>query len=748
MIKRTIELLAPGGDLDSIKAAIAAGADAVYCGLNKFNARNRAANITLDDLNGILRLAHKNNCQVFLTLNILIVESEIPDLIRLLNRLVNTSIDGVIIQDLGLFYLLSKYFGSLKIHASTQLTTHNDGQVKFLEKLKANRVNLSRELNIEEITALTAVAHEIDVLTEVFVHGSYCISFSGICYMSSLHGGNSANRGRCSQPCRDQYETTSQGIDFPLNLKDNSAFANLKELADAQVDALKIEGRIKKFHYVYKVVTAYRKQLQNLYDNILLHSDDSNLYKVFNRDFSNGYLKGDVNKNMFSENPRDNSATHLASLSGGTSDAEIEKAENDLYEEKGKFRLEIKKEIDKLSVALTPLTIKVSGKSGLPLKVEIKTDHSSFQIVSEKNLVNKGELPLDREMLVKRFKAINDTEYYIADIELEELMPNLFITFKELTSLKNRILFVLKDSKITYAPIRIPALKGHKDLKIKPTISVLISSKKDLKLCAESEADIYFQLPNDFTSKLSDFVDLFKNHKKLIPWFPAVLIGEGYRAGLELLNQLQPKLIVTNNTGIAFEADKLGLSWIAGPQLNIVNSFGLLCLKEKFNCKGAFISNELNQNQIRSIKRPEDFKLFYSIYHPIILMTSRQCLFHQVVGCEKDGIDEHCIGTCNKSASITNLKKESFLINKNEGEFNNICNGINFLNTDILSDIPNTFSSFLIDLREVDTETKMTVDKLKIIKFFENCLNGDDDSKLELKKMIHPTNNKQYKKGI
>ncbi|MCD4729175.1 MAG: U32 family peptidase, partial [Bacteroidales bacterium] len=182
-----------------------------------------------------MRLAHKNSCQVFLTLNIIIVESEIPALIGLLNKLVNTSIDGIIVQDLGLFYLLNKYFKGLKIHASTQLTTHNEGQIQFLSKLAATRVNLSRELNINEIKALTTVASKNNILTEVFVHGSYCISFSGICYMSSVDGGNSGNRGRCSQPCRDQYKTTTAGKNYPLNLKDNSAYFDLREIADAGV---------------------------------------------------------------------------------------------------------------------------------------------------------------------------------------------------------------------------------------------------------------------------------------------------------------------------------------------------------------------------------------------------------------------------------------------------------------------------------------------------------------------------------
>jgi len=310
-VKRKIELLAPGGDLDSIKAAIVAGADAVYCGLDRFNARSRATNITLNDLPGILRLAHQHQCQVFLTLNILILENEIPALVALLSKLVNTGIDGIIVQDLGLFYLLSNYFKNLPIHASTQLTTHNEGQILLLRKLNASRVNLSRELNLQEIKALTEVAHENQVLTEVFIHGSSCLSFSGICYMSSVHGANSGNRGRCSQPCRDSYLTTQAGKDFPLNLKDYSAWYELNELAEAGVDSLKIEGRIKNFRYVYSVTNAWRKQIRRLNQRDNQHVDNRELYQVFNRDFTNAYLTGDFSKSMFIDNPRNFSAIHF-----------------------------------------------------------------------------------------------------------------------------------------------------------------------------------------------------------------------------------------------------------------------------------------------------------------------------------------------------------------------------------------------------------------------------------------------------
>ena len=199
-MKKQLELLAPGGDLDSIKAAIIAGADAVYCGLDRFNARSRAANLTFDELICVTKLAHENNCKVFLTLNIIILEYEIPALIRLLNRLVNSRIDAIIVQDIGLFYLLSKFFKTLVVHASTQVTTLNEGQILFLKKLGVSRVNLSRELNSNEIKSLTAFAHQKNVSTEVFIHGSYCAGFSGLCYLSSAQSGNSGNRGRCTQP--------------------------------------------------------------------------------------------------------------------------------------------------------------------------------------------------------------------------------------------------------------------------------------------------------------------------------------------------------------------------------------------------------------------------------------------------------------------------------------------------------------------------------------------------------------------
>lgn len=756
-MKREIELLAPGGDIDSIKAAILAGANAVYCGLDRFNARTRAKNITFDDLNGILRLAHNNDCEVFLTLNVIIVESEIPALTGLLNKLANTKIDGLIVQDLGVLYLLSKYYPSLKIHASTQLTTHNEGQVKFLSQLSATRVNLSRELNLDEITTLTSVAHEHNVLTEVFVHGSNCISFSGLCYMSSVNGGNSGNRGQCSQPCRDQYLTTSEGKDFPLNIKDNSAYSDLRALYDAGVDSIKIEGRIKKYHYVYTVVETWRKQLQRFYQQDTLNTDNSDLRKVFNRDFSNSFLKGNISKSVFIDNPRDHSAIHqaeqLSKIGGGSTDENLSKAKRVVFVQKTDIITNLEDRIEQLSIEQAPLIITLSGQAGEPLKVSVKTPETSFELLSDTRLVkadaNKsGSQCIDHALLLKRFKSVNDTEYFIADLDIAKLQNELFIPFKELTVIKNKILFRLNGSKETIAPVTVPVLKKQDNEKITPSLSLLISSKNDLHLCDETTAEVYFQLPDSFKHRRAEFVELFTNNRRLIPWFPAVLIGEDFHAAVEFLEQVQPERIITNNTGIAYKAYEKGISWIAGPYMNLVNSFSLLCLKERFNCDGAFISNEINKGQIKRIKRPDNFKLIYSISHPIVLMTSRVCMFHQVTGCNKNIVDDKCIQRCERSSSITNLNDISYFIDKEKGGYHHVYNEANFLNTDIVTDVPDMFSNFFIDLRDIKTDTKIEIDKSTIVKLFENHLNEVPDSIVELKQSIHPSTNTQYQKGI
>ena len=747
-MSRKIELLAPGGDVEAIKAAIVAGANAVYCGLDTFNARNRASNLSFDELNGVVRLAHEYGCEVFLTLNIVLLEHEIKSISKLLNQLVNTKIDGIIVQDLGLFNLVKKYFPTLSIHASTQLTTHNEGQIQFLSKIGATRVNLSRELNLKEIKMLTAVAHDHDVLTEVFVHGALCIAFSGQCYSSSVSVGNSGNRGRCSQACRDEYEITEAGNKFPLNLKDNSAYFDLPELVDAGVDSLKVEGRIKGAHYVYTVVDTWRKQIDSFIESGDLIEDDANLHKVFNRNFTNSFLKGNLTKDMFIDNPRDNSVNYAIEKNNAISVVQIQEVKSELYSDKNELGATLQDKIKYLDINKTPISMSFSAKSGEPLMLTITSKTDSFVIKSNSILSVADEKPITQALLESRFKSFNNANYTIEAYNFTQFEEGLSVPFREISKLKEDAGYLLNGSVQIVKHVDVPALEKHPKVHQQPRLSMLISDVSDLHLCDVTEADIYFKLPESFKKNCTKYIDILSDNPRLIPWFPAVLIGKNYDEAVKVLEQVKPERIVSNNTGIAYKAFEMGIEWVAGPFMNTTNSYALQTLKEELNCAGAFISNEINRGQIRHITRPENFKLFYSIYHPILMMTSRQCFFQRTVGCNKPSIEAGCMLKCEKATTITNVKGISFAVDKQKGGYPSIYNHEQFLNYDVVSDLSDLFDEFFIDLTNIGAGSKEAQDKVELIKHFEGLLSGVQGSTQQLDDLVTISTNAQYVQGL
>jgi putative protease len=448
-------------------------------------------------------------------LNVVILENELKTLFNLLNRLVNTTIDGIIVQDLGLFNLVKKYFPSLDIHASTQLTTHNQGQIEFLSKIGATRTNLSRELNLEEIRTLTAVAHEHNLLTEVFVHGALCIAFSGQCYSSSVSVGNSGNRGRCSQACRDEYEVTATGNKYPLNLKDNSAYFDLPDLVDAKVDSLKIEGRIKGAHYVYTVVDSWRKQINSFVDSGKLLADDSNLHKVFNRNFTNSFLKGDLTKSMFIDNPRDNSVNYAIEKENAISVVQIHDVKAELYQDKNALGDELRGKIKDLNIDKQNLTLEFTVKQGQPLKVQAILANKVFSAETASSLISSEKAAIDEDSLIKRFKIFNDANHIIESYNFDNFEQGLSVPFKELTQMKNDIAFQLNHSVKIVPPVDLPKLTKHPKVCDQAKLSILISDEKDINLCEMTGADVYFKLPESFKKDCPKFIQLFLRNPRL-----------------------------------------------------------------------------------------------------------------------------------------------------------------------------------------------------------------------------------------
>jgi len=248
------ELLAPAGSFEAFFAAMEAGADAVYLGLKEFSARAKAKNFTLGDLEAMLAYAHRRGKKIYVTLNTLVKEAELPPLAETLAALERLRVDAVILQDLAVWRLARRHFPGLELHASTQMTVHNAAGVQMLERMGFTRGVLARELSIDEIAEIRS---RTTLELEHFIHGALCFSFSGQCYFSSWLGGKSGNRGRCAQPCRRQYrQRNKDGYFFSPN--DLSAIDLLDELAAAGICSFKIEGRMKSAEYVYNVVSAYR----------------------------------------------------------------------------------------------------------------------------------------------------------------------------------------------------------------------------------------------------------------------------------------------------------------------------------------------------------------------------------------------------------------------------------------------------------------------------------------------------------
>ena len=307
---KQFELLSPAGSVNAFKAAILAGADAIYFGVENFNARARADNILLDKLPTLLPLASSRNIKCYLTLNVLVKDNEFSGLHEIVKKAIDAGIDAVIVQDVGLADFLQKEFPTLELHASTQQTTHNIAQCEFLKTFKYSQVNLSRELSFDELVVLCDYLEKNDIVPEIFVHGAFCISYSGECFFSKVLCDKSANRGECVQPCRREYysENNKNKLFRPFNLKDNSLYTDVKKLSQLSKNvSLKIEGRIKNESYVWAVTSAWKEQIDSFYNKKNVNIESEKLNKSMNRMFTDGYFNNEISPLMFSDNIKDHS---------------------------------------------------------------------------------------------------------------------------------------------------------------------------------------------------------------------------------------------------------------------------------------------------------------------------------------------------------------------------------------------------------------------------------------------------------
>jgi len=262
------ELLAPAGSLEAVRAAIANGADSIYLGASRFNARDEGAQLSLDELAVACRLAHGHGRRVYLTLNVLVKPGELVDALMFLGEAIDRGIDAVIVQDIGLIRLITTLYPDLEIHGSTQTTVHDPAGAAVLRDLGVDRVVIARENTLEDLRAIHAAVPELGL--ESFIHGALCISYSGQCFMSGMISERSANRGSCAQSCRKDYvlrdEHTGAELDrgYLISARDLAAHDHIVEAAAAGIQCFKIEGRKKRPEYVATVTHAYREWLDRV----------------------------------------------------------------------------------------------------------------------------------------------------------------------------------------------------------------------------------------------------------------------------------------------------------------------------------------------------------------------------------------------------------------------------------------------------------------------------------------------------
>ena len=451
------ELLAPAGSPEVLTIAVNAGADAVYIAGQKYGARAYAKNFSFEEIEKAVTYAHLNGSKIHVTVNTLVNNFEIVDVLKYLFELYRIGVDAVIVQDFGLIWLLKTFIPDLEVHASTQMGLNNYSSIKWAAKNNIKRVVLPREVTIDEIKRTTAQLERdnIDMDIEVFGHGALCYCVSGKCYMSSYNSGRSGNRGACAQPCRREYRLKYRGYNigngYLLSTHDLATYNNLKAIEDAGVKSLKLEGRMKSGDYIGTIVNSYR----NLIDG---NEGDykKDLHLVFNRQFTNGYMMGDKPGDVMGRGHSGHEGLYIGDI------VDIEGT---------KVTIEIKNK--EIPVILEPgdgIAFKYNGKiKGIYLDNIIKQDENEI-IIDTTRLVKVGT-----EVFISYSKS---THEYLKQFEKETIKSNvpisLSLTWDENLNLFTKVEYHVDGELINF---RHKALGKFEKAKNKPVTEEVIETQ-------------------------------------------------------------------------------------------------------------------------------------------------------------------------------------------------------------------------------------------------------------------------------
>ncbi len=597
-----IELLAPAGSMEALRAAVQNGANAVYLGCGPFNARQGAKNFTPQTLSEAVKYCHVRGVQVHLTLNTLASDKELPAVCDLIRHAATCGVDAFIVQDLGIVSLCRQMAPSVPVHGSTQLTIHSLPGVLLCAAWGMTRVVLSRELSREEIAY---IVKNSPIEIEVFAHGALCMGYSGQCYLSAAIGGRSGNRGRCAQPCRQSYGYGRWENKHPLSLKDNCLVHYLKYLQELGVASLKLEGRMKRPEYVATVTRVYREAIDN--GNVTARQEKE-LFTAFNRQgFTDGYYTGRTGPQMFgirSNKEEDPNWLKEARTS-------YENTENGV-----------------VPVVFTA-TVTSRGSGLTATDPEGRTCAVNGPVPEQAR-----SLPLTEEVLADRLKKTGGTPYVCREVRCQ-IEPGLTLSAAAINGLRRDVLNQLTALRariqvpMVSRPKRIPHHEGNTR---HPALTIQVSNREQVtgRLLNMKPAVLYIPLHLLLQDKTWTAIAAQKAHVCAV--LPRIVHdGELPRIknALREIRELGIREALAGNLGLLIPLRELGFAIRGDFGLNLYNSNAMQVARE-LELRSACLSFEMTLPQIRDVSKAVPSELL--AYGRLPLMVTENCLIRGKTG--------------------------------------------------------------------------------------------------------------------
>ena len=603
----TTELLAPAGGQEALVAAVQSGADAVYMGFGAFNARRSARNFSDEEFRAAVSYCHLRGVKVYLTLNTLVTDRELPALAAEARTASECGVDAILVQDWGVLATLQKIIPDVPLHASTQMSLHTLSGVQEAARLGMTRAVLARELSRGEIAE---ICQKSPVEIETFVHGALCMCYSGQCEMSAVIGRRSGNRGACAQPCRMQYSMGGRMDEYPLSLRDNCLADYLQQLADAGVACVKIEGRMKRPEYVAVVTDVYARCIHE--HRVPTPEENDRLALAFSRQgFTQGYLLGKKGPDML-----------------GTRAAEPDRETEKMFTAARKAYADGERR-------RVPVKFYAKVQSGEPVMAAVMDAEGHRAVLTGPVPEPAQRAPLTAQSLADQFAKTGGTPYYSTGTE-SRIDPDLYLPAAAVNDLRRRLITGLKEERAALPERRslpLPQLPEGKRYFADPVLIVQVHQAEQLtqELAALRPAYVYVPveiLDTDFP-RLAPFLEQGAQVAAVLPRVITDDQAEDMHAmlGRAAENGVQEALV--GNMGHIFFARRAGMRVRGDFGLNVFNSFTEEVLQQA-GLVSATASFELRVAQIRDLAKSIDTEMI--VYGRLPCMITEQCIIRNSAG--------------------------------------------------------------------------------------------------------------------